>query len=1434
MKTRRRIFFAAAIATLALGGAVFAACSPGSDGKATLTLQAGEGGTLSETTYEVPKGASLSDFLDDIVPNAEQGLTFAGWFNGSEAIAEGDVMPEAGLTLTAKYYAEYTVRIYLEQAGGGYSDPQIETGRAFYREPFEYVPTFEFGANDPHYVLDASAANVLSTQQLGKNEVFTVYLARESVFVYYDPALPAGTECAGTIGAVKGRYGGTVVLADGGDFLPPARYRFEGWSEEKGGEVQHAAGEEVVLNGTLHLYAVWNVGYTDRFGGADVIFRSSSEENAVILVRGGREFYGELAGGMFTFDVPNGEQLAGVLYESTFAYLRLGGIEGEYTQAGKDGKLTVDEYNNAVYEAGSARSEGRLVYDPSVGDYTFLLANGERAFRCRFPEGAGSVFEIGGEEAGQYMDFFFVSDDLDSEGYLLFLNGYGEAELLDPAMQTFNGTYTVENETEWEDGTVTYFVSADFGAQAFRFYTLYLDETMSGFFFSDGLEGEYTAEGGTLVLDGFGVFADSAIWTEGSSVLRGKYSIARSDLFGDILTLTSASSDEERKFQLGDGTCTPVGADTLPLYELRRLRLVGAMSLPVDPLLALYGTPQGEGFRAELYTRGTDGRYQLAARGTYTEEELGYNLYLSTFKRTEPVLVSGADIPEEFTYLVGGIAYENVSEEVYYVMESDGVKQYTVFNERNGKGSMWVQPLPMGSLYFAPDGAVYQGTFYDNVQHQDFGGMRTFHFRYINFETGAFTTLSCEAFEENGNYTYELIEETPVALFRMDAYGAPELFASLALDGKEHAVYTDENGKDISASYEESGFTPFGDKTYTLTATELSLDFIRGTYYEVYSDSMVDVYYIYDAETAGIYTSATGESLQLDGYYRAGFTTGAGETEGTYFLSEDGTAIDFMSEDGTQYYFLLEGSALTVLGVEYGDWDMVDDSYASLNYTAHFDGLGGVVFEVGGREFEGSYSITGEYGGLPVCLVSVDLGNGKESFSVSFMQLITGDRFCVLLNKDAFGAFVAEDWSVLVLDGYGYGVYYGADGSAGRKGIYTVYDGEKGFLRFVFSGQYTESISVVLDKAAMRFEVQHYENKTYYADDFSGIRFGEGGEVDLLGEVGYYFVKDGEATAYFLTDGNAYTARPIFAPSAESVQYGGKQYQLWKGGAFEIEGVIKFVNENGQPLADYPDLSAAIRFTPNGNVRFQVPVALTAGGTAYEDFSFAVSYARGAVETEIVYKNEAEYPVTFSREGTLSFVSTGGATVTELNDIENTGLSYGTLTTSTFGYGPIHRIAPTVKGELAYAGGGETYAFTFNVESEDVLVVGQSADYGERYFVRFESGGKNYAMTYYLSEGGYLLHSLAEYSEIEAGGFTVGVLRYLYDRGNFTLLSTEKDAICGMVLFEGDTLLAEYEVEQGEGNLYRYIAQDEEGKEGRTFLISFGEDGLSAEVREQF
>ena len=405
-----------------------AACKPHEQPveKVKLTLNAGDGGSIAVSEYELEVGANVANFVKDKSPIAEDGLTFGGWFNGNNPITENTVMPEGGLTLTAKYRATYTVKLYKQALDGTYGSPETVTDSAWYLQPFTYSP-----ATVQHYTVDDTHEGTrFNAEALNKDETFVVYYARQTYILGYLPNLPAGESTDAIIEAQDGLYESVVCIADGNVYSLSKRYRFAGWSTGRDGNVEYLPGENVVLTTDLFLFAIWDEAVTDIFGGSDYLFVDSSEDNTVWLRRYGVEdkkgSYNP-ATGLFAFAESGKETLEGKILGEVFYYYRDSAERLYRGYSGGEDSIEFKDHGKAIYTtATGAEISGTYEIDYESGYYEFTMESGESFFFILRTRGTELCFQRQNiAEEGYYA--------LKANGVfsypVLYLNGFGGADL---------------------------------------------------------------------------------------------------------------------------------------------------------------------------------------------------------------------------------------------------------------------------------------------------------------------------------------------------------------------------------------------------------------------------------------------------------------------------------------------------------------------------------------------------------------------------------------------------------------------------------------------------------------------------------------------------------------------------------------------------------------------------------------------------------------------------------------------------------------------------------------------------------------------------------------------------------------------------------------------------------------------------------------------
>lgn len=382
---------------------------------AKLTLSAGSGGTLERTSYNIAVGRGLAEFLADKSPTPRAGLTFAGWYRaGATApISERDTMPASGISLTAKYTTQYTVEVYEQQADKSFTKKgENITGTAIYGEPFDCSTLVQA---EEHFFTDGGDDGQLSTDSLGIGETFKVYLMRDRYYVTYR-ANAQGATVQGNTPMDYFVYGGKPTLAECGFKLGGA-YRFAGWSYKEEAKspddlIQPDTELEIENYDNITVYAIWEKGYTDVFGGSDAIFPDLFEEGVVRLVREGVEVKEGTCDtdGYFTFEEEEKTYLSGQLLpaQEKFFYYR-DSLEKTYTDMdGTEATLKMQPNGVVIYTDAqsqqhtgkySINSDGYFIFDADDGEdflynlYTLADGNEQIVFRRQSAEEMGYYYD---------------------------------------------------------------------------------------------------------------------------------------------------------------------------------------------------------------------------------------------------------------------------------------------------------------------------------------------------------------------------------------------------------------------------------------------------------------------------------------------------------------------------------------------------------------------------------------------------------------------------------------------------------------------------------------------------------------------------------------------------------------------------------------------------------------------------------------------------------------------------------------------------------------------------------------------------------------------------------------------------------------------------------------------------------------------------------
>ena len=762
MKRTKKIWLSvtlSAVFALAAAG-VLAACGKNKDpdkppvgGDVSLTLDAGDGGSLATTTYTLPEGDDLSAFLADKEPSPIEGLTFAGWYLGGELIEEGDTMPATATTLTAKYTADCTVLLYTEgEAEGEFGDPQTLKKSGIYQEALDVGDLITIPEG---YSIDEEKSDARTVTSLGAATTVSVYLVRNTYTLRFVPDLPAGAEVEADDLIVSARHGMAVTAPDASSFDVPETLRLLGWATEEGGEVLYEAGDEIPVIGALVLHGVWIEGYTDLYGGDDLIFLMEDEEGAtkVIMERAGVEFEGTLEEDIFTVTVGKTEVTGKLTQDGTFVlysearhnvkfinyYTAFDDETGKIVRVEDDTFLFTftDGYDGAKIEIIDESEEGTPVTrtiegtfyfdyesDPANPSLIFVYENSigvktEIELMLATSKASGKdCFIIVGDEKGLYNNGILDGGYIYSGGMRLELNGVSTATLTQSQGVAYGeyalyaggadyGFYIIAVSFNGGETVDLFMIDPDYGL--FYIQDLNTFDDFSGTVILDPKETE--GEQAVLSLDGFGLFGDSAVLTVGTGETAveytGIYYASDSILTGGIQVVVEFTDPlvGEMAFIVGyNQDDQPIFLQTDHVVEMCMMKEDEEGTLQIyAPLIVIYdydyevdtadGGKEALGCYAEIY----DGNLDCAAEGYVVDGEYKGFEY-SKFTRT--VLKPGftdEDTPSEITFI--RLMYSGIyAYHVYEALVWDGENQYDAFTSEND-GSLAILTADVPHFY---------------------------------------------------------------------------------------------------------------------------------------------------------------------------------------------------------------------------------------------------------------------------------------------------------------------------------------------------------------------------------------------------------------------------------------------------------------------------------------------------------------------------------------------------------------------------------------------------------------------------------------------------------------------------------------------------------------------------------------------------------------
>lgn len=1211
----------------------------------TLTLDVA-GGKLGTTSLTVKAGAKLLDAVASLTPEKD-GCLFGMWTLDGKELTADSVMGEADATLTAKYKVKYTAEIFLQNDSlSGYtkSTDTVE-GYAYPGETFKSEHTVK-GYTE---VKKADSVTELVISDDTSKNVFKHYFDKTTYSITFVSNYPDGS--ADQMKSEKFVYGAKTKLpfvtfdAEG--------YYLEGWALEKGGALKYfshvmdgklynakdPAVEELTVEGDITLYAVWSKGYTDLFGGSDILYIANGEKNTVYLYRGGLYFKGILSGKTFLFtdastDFPEGRVNSD---GETFLFCDASRDEVPMTLyiIGKgldeNVKLYFDKANGVTYSEKSAgsdttvESKGEFYFDEN-GYMVATFTSGPRSGqKITFVIGQVTVsgtkhaaFQVRNEdETGLGQLLFFVVKDGKLTAYTddsgnplgdITLNGFGTA-YYNAGSQTSSFYYTYDKEA----GTVT--LTNSQGQQAGVLKLMTIDGKLGYMIYNKGNDVEFTlADGSTLKLDGM----VTATYTNGNTKLSGFFTTESSALGGTILSFTDQNGTAH-KFMLTTKT-----EEVIIDGNTEKKTVYLAEILSADYEEFYYKDSAGTYYAplfvfdskttAFVYGYNSKKEFHKIAYGTltYNESTGTYTFTVTeTFtlpEGTEPVFTT----PIDFSQIKSCVMMFDKATSKYkvnfwfsYTGELGTTELSKVYTGNNGEKLTIVG----GFAIYAANGETKFGTYTSKegnvLSSAAFTDGTTLYFE-VNTENGSF-----EAYKNATVIYYPVGKDGNIQRDRgiiIDYKG--NLKYSIVVTEGETSKVVDYTGKLINSG--ETSLTGFpvyifesDEKDEATGKATVSFKFIER------SSASANYIFIYDEEYDGNFTAANKKNgvLMLDGF---GFVATYTDSEGNNFIGmyqKSGNNVTLMnSNDGKTYNFYIDGTTCALRGDEYGKTFVMMDNQVFGGLYATLDGIGGAkIFRIkqvddkATQDFvdeNATYVLNGDY----ITLLYKD-GSKEHTVNAKMGAVKSGTNYLNALHTlhdEVVHAYVNEDdWSVLRIHNDGTATKHLMNGQI-ETGTYSLVTES---LLYYVNDSGSEAYIYVYDTAKGTATPRSYTAIGYFTKDLGSLLFSEYGFAIFNNNTRYYYtVENGKVTLYHLDETAANRNKygyveEDFGELSDVKSYNGETY--YKNDGFAITFVRDEATKNDYPVLVEKDVYKALetlKFAPSGSDNFSVTGQVTLNG----------------------------------------------------------------------------------------------------------------------------------------------------------------------------------------------------------------------------------------------
>lgn len=1222
MKAKRIV---CAIATFLLAAAftlAFCSCNKGG-GKPKIALVAGDGGTLPTFEVEVKEGDSVLAALSGITPVAEEGLEFAGWFEGDSPVSEDRTMSKENITLKAKFFAQYTLKSYIKGADGSYPESPKETyGRAIYHEPFEAT----FGE---HFSLDETKENRVSTTKLEKDEVFSAYLNADLVTVRYVARAPQGVQVQAP-DMIRAAYGTDVELSSPTILSSERPVKFAGWSTSNGGDVEYAPGDAVEIAGSMDLYACWFLGYSDLFSGSDVIYVENGK--AVLEREGFERLEGELneESGYFKFE-REGDFIDGRIAGDKFYYFE-DTLEKTYKNYdGSSDTLTLLKSGKASFSSDGESVDGEFEYVEESDSYILSLSNGKSIeFVFATLDDEVRFRTANSQEKG----FYALKVDAQTVDFdVIELDGMGRLNYISENGSTLRGVYQ-------NLGDSVFSMRLDLGGAPIAEnillekkpgtlgkYTLSGVYTLSDDYFGTYQIAPYISEelikrfpSMVLTLDGFG---RGSVKIDSYDPVEGTYTVEHCDSW-HMYSASGYYEVTEYYVQFVAGDETYKFAFSQDLGGRARATLIKGARGKFDFSNALFNDSTGAYYNVEGQSKAF-----LFIHDTIGESEDRYaDVYVGSFDAAEAQWIyvkydEGSVTYTGENYLFEGIGIE---EEFHFAFTIDeDSAQVTFLGEdlvifENETGKLYIDEFGVSKFTMASgetssvdfkfeDGLVYIYTFALP------SGSRSF---YIESDGGVRRAVEIKA-EDILDIDY-LFED------RRNAYKARVIKI-----GESEAVL---------GVLTETGayfYCYFGTLT-PVEGTEDEFKFVE-TNSAFAENEMQDVMAVYGnfrfkvVEEGGAYKffqydvsynlSGRDGTLTTDGYGMAEYTTQNGKISGHYVLK--GNLITLSeSASKTEYTFRLlsesEFEVLSEIGEEMGYYYTLDEGGDISAYYFFLDGAGTVLLFEGNAQVWGTYARTSN--------------KNYEEYSLTFefetyTAIVARDEevnVYYLRDELMLGDFEVEGGGRLTSDGYFF-AYYSASDSESIEGVMQrgnlidddyssarnfegSADGEQILFRATSNGSYTGE-EYVFDIIEGKAKLRRYHYGEYIIADGDSLIYLDGhgfaklygADGELIDDGAYSPVREISDTSYSYISSVEGGRAFIFSLAREDGEYKYFAYDETSDGVFFVDAFSALIldgYETGTYVSRY-----GVKMTGKYDFVYDslVLLKLEGGGSKYFDVS---------------------------------------------------------------------------------------------------------------------------------------------------------------------------------------------------------------------------------------